>query len=180
MHVQSRALLTPISPAKSKRKAAEPEPEPEDEDEEMADGEEAEAPAPKSKRGAASKASTAAKSTKAAEKDDPRKHIPDGKPDSLAGLKVLFTGTFDIDRKTSEATAIKYGARIITKLEDTDYIILGARAGPKKLDTIAEHGLETIDEGQFYEMLKTGVPEEKRQRMAEKGEAAPAKKKQKN
>lgn len=149
----------------------------------MADeDEEAEAPPPKSKRAAATKkadAPAAGTSKAKEEKDDPRKHIPDGKPDSLAGLKVLFTGTFNIDRKTSEATAVKYGARIITKLEDTDYIILGAKAGPKKLEVIAEHGLETIDEDQFYEMLKTGVPEEKRQKMAAKGTAEPAKKKQK-
>lgn len=149
----------------------------------MADeDEEAEAPPPKSKRAAATKkadAPAAGTSKAKKEKDDPRKHIPDGKPDSLAGLKVLFTGTFNIDRKTSEATAVKYGARIITKLEDTDYIILGAKAGPKKLEVIAEHGLETIDEDQFYEMLKTGVPEEKRQKMAAKGTAEPAKKKQK-
>lgn len=173
-------MLTCVSPAKSRRKAAEPEPEEEaeqDDDEEMADEEEPEAPPPKSKRAAATKAKSAAASKP--EKDDPRKHIPDGKPDSLAGLKVLFTGTFNIDRKTSEATAVKYGARIITKLEDTDYIILGARAGPKKLDIIAEHGLETIDEDQFYEMLKTGVPEDKKERMAAKGGAEPAKKKQK-
>ena len=141
----------------------------------MAD-EEPEAPPPKSKRAAAASKSAASKQpAQDSEEDNPRKHIPEGKPDCLAGLKVLFTGTFKIDRKTSEATAVKYGARIIAKLEDTDYIILGTRAGPKKLEVIAEHGLETIDEDQFYAMLKNGVPEEKREKMAAKGGAEPPK-----
>lgn len=54
------------------------------------------------------------------------------------------------------------------------------RPGPKKLETINKHGLDTIREDEFFEMLKTGVPKEKRERMAAKGEDEPPKKKQKN
>ncbi|KAK8045520.1 hypothetical protein PG993_005544 [Apiospora rasikravindrae] len=96
-----------------------------------------------------------------------RKKIPAGKPDCLEGLKLLFTGTFEtMDRKTSVATAIKYGADVITKLEDTDYIVLGTRAGPKKLQEINEKELETITEEEFFQILENGVPQEKRDRMA--------------
>ncbi|KAK6846325.1 hypothetical protein PG989_013884 [Apiospora arundinis] len=96
-----------------------------------------------------------------------RKKIPAGKPNCLEGLKLLFTGTFEtMDRKTSVATAITYGAQVITKLEDTDYIVLGTRAGPKKLQEINEKELETITEEEFFQILENGVPQEKRDRMA--------------
>ncbi|ETS82922.1 hypothetical protein PFICI_04798 [Pestalotiopsis fici W106-1] len=95
-----------------------------------------------------------------------RKTIPQGEPDCLAGLKLLFTGTFEtMDRKTSIATAIKYGAEVITKLEDTDYIVIGTRAGPAKLKKINELELETISEEEFFQILEHGIPEEKKQRM---------------
>ncbi|ORY60098.1 uncharacterized protein BCR38DRAFT_412299 [Pseudomassariella vexata] len=96
-----------------------------------------------------------------------RKTIPKGKPNCLKGLKVLFTGTFNtMDRKTSVAAAEKYGAQVITKLEDTDYIILGTRAGPKKLEIINEHELDTITEEEFFQILENGVSKEKRESMA--------------
>ena len=149
-------------------------PEPEDEDEVRDDAEEE---APKAKKAAPKKA--APKKAKAV--DDSRKQIPEGKEDAFEGLKVLFTGTFKIDRKTCEATAKTYGAEVIKKLEDTDYIILGTKPGQKKIDEINEKGLETITEDEFFEMLKTGVPEGKRDRMAaaaeEKDEPAPKKQK---
>jgi NAD-dependent DNA ligase len=94
-----------------------------------------------------------------------RKVIPVGKPNCLRGLKILFTGTFEtMDRKTSVATAITYGADVITKLEDTDYIVIGTRAGPKKLQEINEKELETISEEEFFQILENGIPKEKRER----------------
>lgn len=67
---------------------------------------------------------------KAKDIKDSRKTIPDvagAKPDALKGLKLLFTGTMDIDRKTCEATAVMYGADVMSKVEDTDYVVLGTR-----------------------------------------------------
>jgi len=112
--------------------------------------------------------------------ENARKQIPEGIPDALEGLKLLFTGTFDaMDRDTSKATALKYGAKVVTKLDLADYIILGVKAGPKKLEEIEQKGLETLDEDGFFALLEEGVPQEKRDRMAEKADAQPAKKKQK-
>ena len=92
------------------------------------------------------------------------------------------------------------------KLDQADYIVLGKKPGEvstfscycmfhanssclqKKMQEIREKDLETITETNFFEMLKVGVPQEKRERMAEEAarraaEAAqdgePAKKKQK-
>lgn len=98
-----------------------------------------------------------------------RKTIPKGIPDCLEGVKILFTGTFQtMDRVTSIATAKKYGADVVTKLEDTDYIVIGIRAGPKKLQTINELELETISEEEFFDILENGLSQDKRERMANK------------
>ena len=167
-------MLTLYSPARPKAKASkakEPEPEEGDDDDIVDDDDvddDAEEEAPKSKK-AASKKAAPPKKAAASSSTSEKKTIPEGKPNALKGLKVLFTGTFDaMDRKTSEATATKYGATVIKKLEETDYIILGTRAGQKKLDEIEDKGLETIDEDGFFEILKNGVPKEKRDRMAAK------------
>lgn len=89
----------------------------------------------------------------------PRKTIPEGEPNSLKGLKLLFTGTFDtMDRATSKSTAQKYGAEVITKLENTDYVVLGIAPGPKKLEIIKANGLETINEDGFFELLQGREP----------------------
>lgn len=96
-----------------------------------------------------------------------RKKIPQGLPNCLEGLKILFTGTFEtMDRKTSIATAITYGAEVVSKLEDTDYIVIGIRAGPAKLKKINELELETISEEEFFQILENGIPQEKKDRMA--------------
>ncbi|KAK7751106.1 hypothetical protein SLS62_006935 [Diatrype stigma] len=96
-----------------------------------------------------------------------RKQIPEGKPNCLRGLKLLFTGTFEtMDRRTSLATAARYGAEVVTKLEETDYVVVGLRAGPKKLREINEKELETISEEEFFHILEHGVSPEKRKRMA--------------
>lgn len=102
-----------------------------------------------------------------------RKTIPEGQPDCLAGVRLLFTGTFQtMDRVTSIATARRYGGEVVSKLEDTDYVVLGDRAGPKKLQVINELELETITEGEFFGMLKAGgVGDAKRQRVANKRRA---------
>ncbi len=101
-----------------------------------------------------------------------RKTIPEGIPNCLQDVKILFTGTFEtMDRVTSIATAKKYGGDVVTKLEDTDYIVVGLRAGPKKLQTINELELETLTEEEFFGILENGVSNEKRGRMANKRKA---------
>lgn len=95
------------------------------------------------------------------------KAIPPSKPDALAGLNVVFTGTFNMDRETCVASAKKCGAMVqAAPTRDTDYVFLGAQAGLKKIQIIEEHGLETVDENGFLSMLKNGVPQEEHGRMA--------------
>lgn len=99
------------------------------------------------------------------------------------------------NRKTNQAAVIMFGGELTSNVKFADYVVLGAkyvlpqailvnyncsqetRPGAKKLEDIAKHKADTISEKEFFEMLKTGVPEDKRERMAAKAE--PPKKKQK-
>lgn len=54
-------------------------------------------------------------------------HIADRRTsNALAGIKLLFTGTLEMDRSTCNDTAKKYGAKVVSKLEDTDYISMSS------------------------------------------------------
>nr|OQO19108.1 hypothetical protein B0A51_13483 [Rachicladosporium sp. CCFEE 5018]OQO30811.1 hypothetical protein B0A51_01472 [Rachicladosporium sp. CCFEE 5018] len=103
----------------------------------------------------ATKADTAAK---AKEKKDARKTIPQGVPNALGGLTILFTGTFELDRKSCEAAAVKYGATLSKKIADCDYVILGAKPGPKKLVEIDDDNIKTATESEFFEWVVEGGP----------------------
>ncbi|KAH8890632.1 hypothetical protein GQ53DRAFT_794665 [Thozetella sp. PMI_491] len=151
-----------------------------DKDEEAEEDDENDEPErPQAKKKAPSKSSVATKGKKsgagvktAVNPATYRKTIPAGIPNCLKGVKILFTGTFEtMDRVTSLATAKKYGAEVVTKLEDTDYIVVGLRAGPKKLQVINELELETISEEEFFDILEHGVSKDKRARMANKRKA---------
>ncbi|KAF2772245.1 hypothetical protein EJ03DRAFT_348633 [Teratosphaeria nubilosa] len=61
--------------------------------------------------------------------------------------------------------------RTFRRDQDTDYVVMGVKAGDKKLQQIEARGLDTIDEEGFMRMLETGVPEKKRARMAERSAA---------
>ncbi|KAF2716795.1 hypothetical protein K431DRAFT_289081 [Polychaeton citri CBS 116435] len=152
-------------------------PPPEDEDEAL-DEDDDELDKPATKISASSKPSAVKKSSES------RKQVADGRYGALAGVRILFTGTLQMDRNTCKKTAEEYGAQVISRLEDTDYIVLGTKAGPKKLEVIRENDLETISEEEFLELLQTGVPTDKRARMASKraadeAEGPPAKKRSK-
>ena len=88
-----------------------------------------------------------------------RKTIPQGDPSALEGLKFLFTGTLDLlDRNTAKKTVEQHGGSIISNLEKTDYIVLGANCGPKKLETIRAKNLTTITEEGFFQLLEGKQP----------------------
>lgn len=149
----------------------EDEDKPEEEEEEEEDKKKVKVESGKRSKSAIGRTSTS-RALDAVKKTGHRKTIPKGIPGCLEGVKILFTGTFEtMDRNTSIATAKKYGADVVTKLEDTDYIVLGFRAGPKKLETINELELETITEQQFFDILEGGLSQDKKERMANKRKA---------
>jgi BRCT domain type II-containing protein len=61
-----------------------------------------------------------------------------------------------MNRKTIEEAAVAYGGELVKKLDESDWIVLGTKPGPKKLEEINEKNLKTMTEQQFLEMLKGG------------------------
>lgn len=55
-----------------------------------------------------------------------RKTLPEGKPDVLKGLKLVFTGKLEKDRRTCEYAVRHYGGEVLTtaKLADADYAVV--------------------------------------------------------
>lgn len=88
--------------------------------------------------------------------DESRKQIADGKSGSLDGIKLMFTGTFEMDRKTIEATAATYGAKVVSTVNQADYVVFGTKPGQAKVDAVKEKGIKSINEQRFMEWLKTG------------------------
>lgn len=70
--------------------------------------------------------------------------------------KVVITGTFDNFPIREEMAKLLHnaGADINSQVSGrTDYVILGQKAGPKKLEQIEKLGIETIDEQKFLEIF---------------------------
>jgi DNA ligase (NAD+) len=75
--------------------------------------------------------------------------------DALEGLTFVFTGSLDgytreeaqrlVERHGGSATASVSGA--------TDYLVVGENPGQRKRDDADEHGVETLDEGEFESLL---------------------------
>lgn len=58
-----------------------------------------------------------------------------------------------MDRKTCENTVNTYGGDFVTKLAESDYVVLGNKPGPKKLEEINEGGLTTMTEDEFFNRI---------------------------
>ncbi|KAK3675111.1 DNA replication factor C complex subunit Rfc1 [Recurvomyces mirabilis] len=82
--------------------------------------------------------------------------IPQGEENCLAGLTFVFTGQLtQLGRDQGQALVKQYGGKVTTApSKKTSYVILGEDAGPKKLETIKQHGLKTINEDGLFELIK--------------------------
>ncbi|KAH7028311.1 hypothetical protein B0J12DRAFT_350316 [Macrophomina phaseolina] len=100
-------------------------------------------------------ASTAASKKKEDSKAD---DIPDADPTALRGQTVLFTGELEtMTRAQANELAEAAGAdtaKGVTKA--VTLVVLGHKAGPKKIEQIEKMGLATTDEEGFLEMIKGG------------------------
>ncbi|KZT38716.1 DNA replication factor C, large subunit [Sistotremastrum suecicum HHB10207 ss-3] len=85
------------------------------------------------------------------------KEVPVGQPNCLAGLAFVFTGELtSLAREEAQDLAKRYGGRVtLQPSSKTSYVILGNDAGPKKLEAIKKHGLPTLDEDGFLELIRT-------------------------
>ncbi|KAF5365675.1 hypothetical protein D9758_003145 [Tetrapyrgos nigripes] len=85
------------------------------------------------------------------------KEVPDGEPDCLAGLAFVFTGELSsFSREEALDLAKRFGGRVVGQPSSkTDYVVLGEDAGPSKLKAIEKHGLKTLDEDAFLNLIAT-------------------------
>lgn len=106
------------------------------------------------------------------------KDIPVGKPGCFAGLTFVFTGQMtSISREEAQDLAKRYGAWVASKLvpelqastnsacyfpcrkvtgapsSKTSYVVVGEEPGKSKLDKISKHGLPTLDEDGFLNLI---------------------------
>lgn len=87
--------------------------------------------------------------------------FPEGRPNCLLGLTIVFTGLLPtLERGAAEAIAKRYGARVTKSISSkTSVVVLGDEAGPKKLEKIKQLGIKAIDEDGFRQLI-TGMPAE--------------------
>ena len=82
--------------------------------------------------------------------------IPDGAENCLAGLTFVFTGVLDtLSRDAGSELVKRYGGKVTGgPSKKTSFVVLGIDAGPRKLETIKQYGLRTIDENGLFELIK--------------------------
>ncbi|KAI9681487.1 MAG: hypothetical protein M1817_002771 [Caeruleum heppii] len=84
------------------------------------------------------------------------KEIPVGQENCLAGLTFVFTGLLEsLGREEGQELVKRYGGKITTApSKKTSFVVLGTDAGPKKLQTIRDHGIKTIDEEGLFALIQ--------------------------
>lgn len=104
------------------------------------------------------------------------KVIPEGAPNCLGGLTIVFTGELEsLGRDEATSLAKRYGAWVLFSIRGlfrlmfvhplskvttsvsskTNYVVLGTDAGPKKLETIKKNKIPTLDEDGFLRLIDT-------------------------
>lgn len=84
------------------------------------------------------------------------REMPVGAENCLAGLNFVFTGVLEsLGREEGQALVKKYGGKVTgAPSSKTSYVVLGGDAGPKKLQTIEQHKLKTINEEGLFELIR--------------------------
>ncbi|RMD42468.1 hypothetical protein DV735_g2683, partial [Chaetothyriales sp. CBS 134920] len=84
------------------------------------------------------------------------KEIPEGADECLMGLTFVFTGVLDsIGREEAQNLVKRYAGKVTSApSKKTSYVVLGADAGPKKLETIRKLGIKTINEDGLFELIR--------------------------
>lgn len=84
------------------------------------------------------------------------KEIPTGRENCLAGLTFVFTGLLQsLGREEGIELVKRYGGKVTSgPSKKTSFVVLGSEAGPKKLQTIREQNIKTIDEDGLFELIR--------------------------
>jgi replication factor C subunit 1 len=81
--------------------------------------------------------------------------IPQAANNCLAGLTFVFTGTMPgLSREQGQDLVKRYGGKCTGAVSrNTSCVVLGAEAGPKKIETINKLGVKAIDQDGFLQLL---------------------------
>lgn len=104
------------------------------------------------------------------EDEDADGGAPNGEPNCLSGLRFLITGTLEgFNRREATDLIEEYGGTMEKTLkQDLDYVVLGVKAGPKKLEQIEQWGLETLDQKGLYALIASRPAGPKAEPVSEK------------
>lgn len=82
--------------------------------------------------------------------------LPAGRENCLAGLTFVFTGVLNsLERSQGQELVKRHGGKVTgAPSKKTSFVVLGADAGPKKLETIQQFGLKTINEEGLFELIR--------------------------
>ena len=96
--------------------------------------------------------------------------LPVGAENCLAGLTFVFTGLLStLSRDQGQELVKQHGGKVTTApSKKTSYVVLGNDAGPKKLETIAQYQLKTINEQGLFELIRRLPPNGGDSKAAEK------------
>ena len=82
--------------------------------------------------------------------------LPVGRENCLAGLTFVFTGVLSsLERGQGHELVKRYGGKVTSgPSKKTSFVVLGADAGPKKLETIQQYGLKAINEDGLFDLIR--------------------------
>jgi replication factor C subunit 1 len=82
--------------------------------------------------------------------------IPVGADNCLAGLTFVFTGVLQsLGREEGQSLVKQYGGKVTSgPSKKTSYVVIGSDAGPKKLETIRNLGIKTINEEGLFALIQ--------------------------
>lgn len=82
--------------------------------------------------------------------------LPVGRENCLAGLTFVFTGVLNsLERGQGQELVKRYGGKVTSgPSKKTSFVVLGADAGPKKLETIQQYGLKAINEEGLFDLIR--------------------------
>ncbi|KAI0464525.1 hypothetical protein LJB42_002140 [Komagataella kurtzmanii] len=97
------------------------------------------------------------KQTELPQSSTPLEDLPQGRPNCLIGLTMVFTGVMPtIDRTQAEELAKRYGAKVTKSVsKKTSVVVLGSEAGPSKVKKIKDFKIKAIDEDGFITLIKS-------------------------
>ncbi|WWC99326.1 hypothetical protein V866_006227 [Kwoniella sp. B9012] len=83
--------------------------------------------------------------------------IPQGEPDSLAGLTFVFTGEMEsLGREDAQELVKRLSGKVTTAPSGkTSFVVVGENAGASKLKTIKEKKIPTMTEDEFFEFIRS-------------------------